>query len=328
MRVGLLLAVLSFCAGSMGARHAQSQPTTSRTVSLPEGAELSRILAKMSSPKKAYALGVELFEAKRYADAEQAWQRAYALDGGPTLLVAIADTRQRRRDVPGAVAVLERYLVERPNAPDKASIEARIATLLQSPARLVVRSIEPGHAILLDGVPVPDRTPATLDVEPGTHTVIVVGDGQQVGEETVQVDYGDVRELDFSRETKSTVIVEESEETVEQTKRERQKEDQTVRRAVISTAAIASAALVTGAALGSAALQKERQYRDDPSASTADRGNRIALFADLSFGIAALSAITSLTLFLTHRNKRKRERETALFRIETRGAGATATLRF
>jgi hypothetical protein len=54
----------------------------------------------------------------------------------------------------------------------------------------------------------------------------------------------------------------------------------------------------------------------------------MALFADLSFGVAVLSAITSFTLFMTHKNKRKRERETARLQIETRGAGATATLRF
>ena len=52
------------------------------------------------------------------------------------------------------------------------------------------------------------------------------------------------------------------------------------------------------------------------------------LFADLSFGLAALTAITSFTLFITHKNKRRRERETARLQIETRGAGARATIRF
>jgi len=108
----------------------------------------------------------------------------------------------------------------------------------------------------------------------------------------------------------------------------KEREDRTIRKAVIATGSIAAASLVTGTVLGFVALKKERDYRDDPSARTADQGERIALFADLSFGLAALSAITSFTLFMTNKNKRKRERQTANLRIETRGAGATATLRF
>jgi hypothetical protein len=295
---------------------------------LPDTDELTLILTELTSPKPAYRLGVQLFEAGRYADAEQAWLRAHFLSEDPTLLVAIADTRQRRDDEPGAVAMLERYLVDRPDAPDRASIEARIATLLESPAQLVVRSLEPGHAILLDGVPVPQKTPATLEVGPGTHTVVVVGDGQQVGEETVQVGFGEVKELSFTPQTQSDVILEETDEARLQAELAKEREDRTIRKAVIATGSIAAASLVTGTVLGFVALKKERDYRDDPSARTADQGERIALFADLSFGLAALSAITSFTLFMTNKNKRKRERQTANLRIETRGAGATATLRF
>jgi hypothetical protein len=99
---------------------------------------------------------------------------------------------------------------------------------------------------------------------------------------------------------------------------------------VISTGSISAAALVTGTILGFLALQEEQDYRDDPTRETADKGERLALFADISFGLAALSAITSFTLFMTHKNKRKRdrERETARLRIDMRGAGAAATVQF
>ena len=103
-----------------------------------------------------------------------------------------------------------------------------------------------------------------------------------------------------------------------------EREDLTIRRAVISTGSIAAASLVTGAVLG--ALGTRRQAANQQQA--ADRDQRRALFANVSFGLAALSAITSFTLFMTHKNKRKRERETARWHIETLGAGASATLRF
>jgi hypothetical protein len=277
---------------------------------------------------EAYQVGVRLFEAKLYEAAESAWLRAYSLGHDPTLLVAIADTRQRRGDEPGAVAMLDQYLVERPDAPDRASIEARIATLLQSPAVLVIRSEQAGHAILLDGVPVEKKTPAELEVEPGTHTILVVGEGKQVGEKSLQVGYGEVRELDFTPDTTSDVLIEQSEEVTLQAQLAIEQEDTTIRRAVVSTGSISAAALVTGTVLGFLALQQEQNYRDNATKETADKGERLALFADISFGLAVLSAVTSFTLFMTHKNKRRRERETARLRIETRGAGASATLKF
>jgi hypothetical protein len=298
---------------------------------LPSEAELAEFLANPSTTAaQAYQVGVRLFEARRYEAAEAAWLRAHSLGRDPTLFVAVADTRQRRGDEPGAVAMLEQYLIERPDAPDRASIEARIATLLQSPAVLIIRSEQPGRAILLDGVPVEQKTPAELEVQPGTHAVVVVGEGRQVGEKSVQVGYGEVKELDFRPDTTSEVVVEQNEEATLQAQLAIEKEDTTIRRAVISTGTISAAALVTGTVLGFLALRQEQDYRDDPTKETADRGEQLALFADISFGLAALSAITSFTLFMTHKNKRKREREreTARLRIETRAAGATVTLNF
>ena len=326
-RVALALLLL----GLAGQANAQGVPQPKQATPLPTDEELRELLASPgTTAAQAYQVGVQLFQAKRYGAAETAWLRAYSLGRDPTLLVAVADTRQRRGDEPGAVAMLEQYLVERPDAPDRASIEARIATLLQSRAVLVVRSEEPGHAILLDGVPVDKKTPAELEVDPGTHTVIVVGEGKQVGEKTVQVGYGESAELDFTPDTKSDVLVEQSEEARLQAQLAIESEDTTNRRAVIATGSISAAALVTGTVLGFLALRQEQYYRDNPSKETADKGDRFALFADLSFGIAALSAITSFTLFMTHKNKRKREREreTARLHIETRGAGVTAALRF
>lgn len=321
------LALLLVGIAAQAAAQPAIEPANGST--LPSDDELRASLAEPSTTaEQAYQIGARLFEARRYEAAEEAWLRAYSLGRDPTLLVAVADTRQRRDDEPGAVAMLEQYLVERPDAPDRASIEARVATLLKSPAELLVRSLEPGHAILLDGVPSGRKTPATLEVEPGEHTVVVVGDGRQVGEQTVRVAYGEVKELDFTPKTPSKVIVEQTDESKLAAQLAKEKEDTTIRRAVLATGTIAAGALVTGTVLGVLAVQKEQDYNDNPTEQTADQGERMALFADLSFGVAVLSAVTSFTLFMTHKNKRKRERETARLQIETRGAGATATLRF
>lgn len=323
MRPHLLGLLLSGVAAQAGAQ------ADSAETALPSDEELDAALADSETDSdEAYALGVRLFEAERYEAAERAWLRAHALDRNPAFLLAIADTRERRGDEPGAVAMLEQYLAERPDAPDRVSVEARIATLQKSRAVLVVRSEEPGHAILLDGVPVEQKTPARIEVEPGAHTVLVVGEGTQVGEQSVRVGYGEVKELAFTRETKSDAIVARSEEAARQSELARARQDRIIRRASITTGSIALGALATGTVLGALALARERDYQDAPSASTADQGERFALFADLTLGLAVLSGVTSLTLFLTHKNRRQRERETAGLRVDVRGAGATATLRF
>jgi hypothetical protein len=296
---------------------------------LPSDVEVSELLADpRTTADQAHELAVRLFESKRYEAAERAWLRAHSLGGDPTFLVAVADMRQRRGDGPGAVAMLEQYLVERPDAPDRASIEARIATLLQSPAVLVVRSEEPGCGILLDGEPVGRKTPTKIEVEPGTHTVLVVGDGQRIGELTVQVGHGEVKELDFTSETRSDVIIEQTREAKLQARLATEKEGRTIRRAVIATGSLSGAALVSGTILGFLALRQEQLYRGDPSKEIADRGERLALFADVSFGLAALSAITSFALFMTHKKKRRREQEVGRLSIETRGCRGATTIRF
>ena len=91
---------------------------------LPPDDELTALLSDpATTATDAYELGVRLFEERRYEASEQAWLRAYSLERNPTLLVAVADTRQRRGDEPGAVAMLEQYLVARPDAPDRASVD-------------------------------------------------------------------------------------------------------------------------------------------------------------------------------------------------------------
>lgn len=319
----LALAVPILCLAA--AVQAQGPTAPTETKPLPSEGELPTLLeAPTMTGPEAYELGVRLFEAERYADAELSWARSNALSPNPVLLVAIADTRQRRGDEPGTVAMLEEYLAARVDAPDRASVEARIATLLETPATVVVRSEEEGHAILLDGKPTEQKTPAEIEVEPGPHTLIVVGEGRQVGEKSIQVGYGERKELVFTSTTPSEVVVEEAEpdDGFEQ-------EERTARRAVWALSGISAATLLTGTILGFTALQQEQNYRNDPSLETANKGDKLALLADVSFGIAALSAITALTIFLTTKNKKKRrERATARLRFETRGSGAAATFRF
>ncbi|MFZ1863093.1 MAG: tetratricopeptide repeat protein [Polyangiales bacterium] len=318
------VAVVIFLLGFAGQARAQATEAP-EVAQLPSDDELADVLASSSmTAERAYDIGARLFAVDRYEVAELAWLRAYSLSRDPVLLVAVADTRERRGDDSGAVAMLEKYLAERPDAPDRLAIEARLAALLRRPAKLLIRSPQPGRAILLDGVPLERRTPAEVEVEPGLHTVAVAGEGTLMGQESFQVAYGEVKELDFSPVPPSEMALEETDEARLGAQLQKEREDLTIRRAVISTGSIAAAALVPGTVLCVLAANE----RNDSNGGTTDKGDRLLLFAEASFGLAALSAITSFTLFMTHKNRRARERESARLRIDARGAGATVRFRF
>jgi hypothetical protein len=316
-----LLGLATLLVGLAGQAHAQEDSAADRAA-LPSDEALTGLLDDPGlTADRAYELGVGFFDAGRYDAAERAWQVAYSLGRDPALLVAIADTRQRRGDEPGAVEMLEQYLAKRPAAPDRVAVETRIATLLQQPAQLIIRSQEPGRAILLDGKPVAQRTPAEIEVEPGLHTVVVVGEGIRMGERTVQVAYGQVQELDFAPQAADEATSEGIEQARLQAQLARDREDRTIRRAVISTGSIAAAALVPATVLCVLAAREK-------GSEASRKADRLTIFSNVSFGLAALSAITSFSLFMTHKNARATQRDSARLRIDVRGTGASATLRF
>lgn len=299
---------------------AQSADASSESAPSPSADELESLLADPgTTAQQAYRAGVRSFEAARYAEAERAWLRAHAIGGDPTLLVAVADARTRRGDEPGAVEALREYLERRPDAPDRAAIEARVAALLQAPGQLIIRSREPGKGILLDGAPTRRTTPAAIEVEPGSHTVVVAGEDGWVGEKSVQIGYGEVKELDFAPEQPSDLMIEQAAEAERAAQRDREAERRMVRRAVIATGAIAAGALIAGTTLRVVA---DRGEQSD------EKHERLTVFSNVAFGLSALSAVTSFTLFMTHRNGRPVNRDTAALRIDVRGAGASATVRF
>ena len=75
---------------------------------------------------------------------------------------------------------------------------------------------------------------------------------------------------------------------------------------VWTTLGIAGVAAITGTVLGVTALKKDGEYKDGleqspPVTNEAlkKKGERMALFADVNFGIAAVAGVTALVLYLT-----------------------------
>lgn len=73
--------------------------------------------------------GAALYEQGRYREAEEEFLQAYDLSRLPDLLFNLAKSAERQGRPEAARAYLERYLRERPQAPDRPQIEADIERL-------------------------------------------------------------------------------------------------------------------------------------------------------------------------------------------------------
>ena len=261
--------------------------------------------------RDAYARGTAAFRAERYAAAEKAFEQAYAAVPNPVVLVAIAEARQRQGDVPGTIDALERYLMARPDAPDAPAMQARLDALRKTPATVRVSSDPAGALVLVDGAQTDDATPARLSLPPGKHRIDATLNGRRFGEREVTALPGGHLDVTLGPLGAATTPPAAStrppsgeaegapamgEGATAATGREAGRH---ATKAVWATFGVALAAGATGAVLGGVALKKQKDFDAHPTNALADKGERIALFADVSFGIAAGAAITSLVLYLT-----------------------------
>ncbi len=254
--------------------------------------------------REAYAEGQRLFRQGRFQDAEVAFLRAYEYVPNAVVWVSVAEARARRGNVAGAIEAYERYLRERPDAPDKATIEKKLEELRTTPARLQVVSEPPGASILLDGEETGKTAPADLEVPGGSHELRLRAEGMQEASQRISVAPGEQREVRIALRPEAAAGAEDEDESRETTDAEDEGLDQPPAAsraggpstAVWVSAGVAAAGLVSGTVLGFLALSEESAFQENPTTETADRGERYALFADVSFGVGAVAAVTALVL--------------------------------
>ncbi len=99
--------------------------------------ESTKLSTGLAPPDEAarpmFETGRRAFEAGRYAEALDAFQRVFVLTGHPAMLINIANTHARLGEHKRAAASLEQYLALMPEAPDRLVLEARIAALYNQP---------------------------------------------------------------------------------------------------------------------------------------------------------------------------------------------------
>lgn len=286
----------------------------------------------------AYSTGQTAFRAGNFTEALTQFEAAYAAVPNPVVFKSIAECHERLGHVREAVTAFERYLNETTSINDRAAIEARVADLRSRPGRLAVATTPTGASISVDGTS-RGGAPLTLELAPGEHTVVVSATGRESVTRNVTLSFADEQSLaielpaiavavaptpttpvattttttttttETTETTETAAATTESTETAETADEARASEaiaeaanagpSDGMKIAMWSAVGVGAVGLVSGSVLGFLALGAQRDFDDEPLQATADKGRDYAIFADMSFLIAAGGALTALTLFLT-----------------------------
>lgn len=244
-----------------------------------------------SMARAAYARGQALFSEGHYADAKAAFEEAFAAVPNPIVRLSIAECATRLGDFPVAHEALALYLAERPDAPDRAAVEAKLAALARKPALLLLSSEPRGAQIELDGVPLGIATPSALWITAAEHRVTLTSDGFAAATEVVEPRPGARLPL---RLTLAPLSPAKAPAQVASRSKGAGPE-------VWISAALGGVSLAAGAWLGAMAVAERDRFDHQPTARIADRGERFALFADVAFAVSAVSFITTAVLCISDR---------------------------
>ncbi len=248
--------------------------------------------------RELYAMGQQQFRQGNFGAAQRSFEDAYRAVPNPIVLLSIAECQVRSESFTDALVTLARYLDERPDAPDRPQVEEQVRLLKAKPGLVTVESTPAGATVWVDGQNTTQITPTTLELAAGDHVISVEVDGYNKAEQRLTILNGSQQRVALS--PLPVAVPDEPEPQVEVPSVDLRASTTSQGKLPIWIATgVAGAGLVTGAVLGGLALKYKGDFDGRPSESTADKGERLALFADVGFGIAAAAGITAIVLYVT-----------------------------
>jgi hypothetical protein len=254
-----------------------------------------------------YTKGKELYEAGNYAEAMVEFQAAYDAKPHPTVLKSVAECKVQVGDIPGAIAVFEKYLAN-PASTKKPEVEKRLAEVKAMLVTLEITTEPAGAGVVLDGETTGKTTPATIELGPGDHEVVLNAEGFEPLTKQVTLKQGEQAKLEVNLDEEGIPAAPPPEPggLVDPFAEEEGGEEAEIEEdtggpppAFWVCAAVAGVGLVSGTVFGTMALGDEEDYKNNPTDDIKESGERNAIIADVSFGVAAAAAIVGAVILFT-----------------------------
>jgi len=338
VRLGVLIVAVGACMLLAASALAQQPPAPSPA---PSGAARATPAVPPAEPtpeqreaaREAYTRGQALFTENKFAEAKAAFEQAHAAVPNPVVLLSLAECDMRLGNLEAAHEALDRYQRERPDAPDRAEVQRKIDDLLATPATLVLTSEPQGASVRVDGKDTGKTTPAEVPVPRGEHQVELTLAGHKPATTPVTARIGARHELHVALQPEPPKEVPAPITTDISTR------EGSPTAALWITGIVGAAGIVTGTVLGFMVLAERSDFDAEPTSDSADRGERLALFTDVAFGVGAMALLTGAVIYITSDGDAEPEptaarRAPTALRLEltpsasTRGAALVARTRF
>jgi hypothetical protein len=263
--------------------------------------------AQKTEAKKHYGEGEKKFKAGDYAGALPEFQAADAIKSTPQAQRYIGLCQDNLGHYTEAVAAYDSFLA---NVPDKLKkegeeIKAREAVIKAMPARLHIDTTPPGASIMADGKSL-GTTPTDVELAPGKHILHLELAGYLPIDRDLDLTFGQKQDIKTDLTAKPVEPVAKQEPVAPPVDvkpagppPEQPKPESHSKLPAIITGSLAIVAIGIGTGFGIAALAKQSDFNNNPTADTADTGENFALVADMAFGVAITLGVTSAVLFLT-----------------------------
>lgn len=291
--------------------------------------------------RKAYGQGEKAFNEGKFAEAQEAFQKANDLIPSPHAQFWIAKSLEKEDKVTEAIQAYQSFLAN-PDAArtgeDKlADAKTRIDELgLRLIAVVELVTSPPQANVAVDGNPETGASPHTLKLAPGPHKIVVSAPGYDMKEVALDAKAGDKLnqsiELAVKPPPPPPPPVAEP-EPVAPPPPPPPAEKRSMTPAYV-TVGVAGAAAVVGAIFGAQALSSKNAFNKNPTTKHADDTERNALISDMAFGVAITLGVTGIVLLTSDDDAPKESARNHLPKVDfdayagKTGGGASARWHF
>ncbi|WP_437761924.1 PEGA domain-containing protein [Sorangium sp. So ce281] len=289
---------------------AAGEPATKVTTTKPKKALTEK--QKKDEAKKLYKEAEARFDKGEYAVAADLYRQADEHVPGAAPKYKLAMSLDKQGLVTEAVAAWQAFLDSKPDAEKfKEKIaegQTRVEALKKTPAKVKVATVPeapPGLKVAVDGVA---QTGKELSVPPGKHTLTVSAEGFADASQELEVTFAEAREVNVTLTPQAPAPVAAAPAQPPPPPADVPPAQPPPPAAPIEsrspvpayvTLGLAGAGVVVGTIFGIQALGAKSDFDDAPTTKTADKVDRFALIADMSFAVALTFGVTGAVLLLS-----------------------------